>query len=77
MEGVLDVQRDHVELIRAAVRLLERDGVLIFSTNYRRFRLDREQLADLEIEDLSATTIPKDFARSPKIHKCYRITTRR
>ncbi|WP_434415018.1 bifunctional 23S rRNA (guanine(2069)-N(7))-methyltransferase RlmK/23S rRNA (guanine(2445)-N(2))-methyltransferase RlmL [Nannocystis pusilla] len=77
MEGVLDVQRDHVELIRGAVRLLERDGVLIFSTNYRRFRLDQERLADLDIEDLSASTIPKDFARSPKIHKCFRITPRR
>lgn len=73
MEGVLDVQRDHVELIRGAVRLLERDGVLIFSTNFRRFRLDEEALADLKIEDLSARTIPKDFARSPKIHKCWRI----
>lgn len=77
MAGVLDVQRDHVALIRGAVRLLERGGVLIFSTNYRRFRLDREQLADLEIEDLSASTIPKDFARSPKIHKCFKITARR
>ena len=74
---MISAPAERVELIRAAVRLLERDGVLIFSTNYRRFRLDREQLADLEIEDLSATTIPKDFARSPKIHKCYRITTRR
>ncbi|MBZ5710904.1 bifunctional 23S rRNA (guanine(2069)-N(7))-methyltransferase RlmK/23S rRNA (guanine(2445)-N(2))-methyltransferase RlmL [Nannocystis pusilla] len=73
MAGVFDVQRDHVELIRAAVRLLERGGVLIFSTNYRRFRLDEERLADLEIEELSATTIPKDFARSPKIHKVWRI----
>lgn len=77
MTGTLDVQRDHPALIRAAVRLLERGGVLIFSTNLRRFRLDREALADLEIEDLSAATIPKDFARSPKIHRCYKITVPR
>lgn len=77
MEGTLDVQRDHVGLIRAAMRLLERDGVLIFSTNYRRFRLDQEALADLRIEDLSASTIPRDFARNPKIHRCFRLETGR
>jgi 23S rRNA (guanine2445-N2)-methyltransferase / 23S rRNA (guanine2069-N7)-methyltransferase len=73
MRDEFDVQRDHVELIRAAVRLLERDGVLIFSTNFRRFRLDREALADLAIADLTRPTIPPDFARNPRIHQCWRI----
>lgn len=77
MEGVLDVQRDHVELIRAAVRLLERGGVLIFSTNNRRFKLDQGGLADLKITDVSAATIPRDFARNPKIHRCFRIESGR
>ena len=77
MEGVLDVQRDHVALIRAAVRLLERDGVLVFSTNNRKFRLDQEALADLEIEDISAATIPRDFARNQKIHRCFLIRSGR
>jgi 23S rRNA (guanine2445-N2)-methyltransferase / 23S rRNA (guanine2069-N7)-methyltransferase len=76
MEGVLDVQRDHVRLIRRAVRLLERDGVLLFSTNFRRFRLDREALADLRVEDISAATLPEDFKRNPKIHFCWRIGAR-
>ncbi len=77
MEGVLDVQRDHVDLIRGATRLLERGGVLIFSTNYRRFRLDTDALADLTITDISAATIPRDFARNHKIHRCYRVETPR
>lgn len=77
MADSFDVQRDHVGLIRSAVRLLDRDGVLIFSTNFRRFRMDQEALADLDIEDVSAATIPKDFARSPKIHRCFRITAGR
>ncbi len=42
MQDTLDVQRDHVALIRAAARLLSPDGTLIFSTNFRRFRLDRD-----------------------------------
>jgi 23S rRNA (guanine2445-N2)-methyltransferase / 23S rRNA (guanine2069-N7)-methyltransferase len=75
-DRVLDVQRDHVTLIRGAVRLLARGGTLIFSTNFRRFRLDREALGDLAVTDLTAATIPPDFARSPRIHACWRIERR-
>lgn len=74
MSGTLDVQRDHVTLIRRAVALLEPGGELIFSNNHRRFRLDTAALADLAIEDISASTIPPDFARNPRIHRCWRIT---
>jgi 23S rRNA (guanine2445-N2)-methyltransferase / 23S rRNA (guanine2069-N7)-methyltransferase len=73
MENTFDVQRDHVELIRKAVRRLDKDGILIFSTNNRRFKLDRETLADLSIEDISRRTIPKDFERNSRIHQCWRI----
>lgn len=73
MTGTLDIQRDHVALIEAAARLLEPDGELVFSCNFRRFRLDRAALAGYAIEDLTAATIPKDFARNPRIHQCFRI----
>jgi 23S rRNA (guanine2445-N2)-methyltransferase / 23S rRNA (guanine2069-N7)-methyltransferase len=73
MEGTLDIQRDHVELIRNAAALLEPDGVLIFSNNLRGFKMDREALAGLQIEDISRETLPKDFERNPKIHNCWRI----
>ena len=74
MEGALDTQRDHVALIRKTVELLAPDGVLLFSTNYQRFTLDREALADLNVEDITRRTIPKDFERNPKIHQCFQIT---
>ncbi len=74
MEGTLDIQRDHVELIRNAARLLEPGGVLIFSNNLRGFKMDREALAELKIEEISRETLPKDFERNPKIHNCWRIT---
>jgi len=54
--------------------LLASGGVLYFSTNFRRFKLDREALAGLNCEDISAATIPEDFARDQKIHYCWRIT---
>ena len=77
MDGTFDVQRDHVDLIRAAMALLEPDGVLIFSNNLRRFRMDLEALADLKLDDISRQTLPKDFARNPRIHNCWRIEFRR
>ncbi|ALG68634.1 bifunctional 23S rRNA (guanine(2069)-N(7))-methyltransferase RlmK/23S rRNA (guanine(2445)-N(2))-methyltransferase RlmL [Beggiatoa leptomitoformis] len=73
MEDTLDVQRDHVGLIRAAMHCLTRDGLLIFSTNYQRFKLDMYALGDLNIEDVSAASLPFDYARNPKIHQCWKI----
>ena len=69
-----DVQRDHVELIRLASSLLEQDGVLIFSNNYRRFQMDLDQFSGLELEEITRQTIPTDFERRPKIHNCWKIT---
>jgi 23S rRNA (guanine2445-N2)-methyltransferase / 23S rRNA (guanine2069-N7)-methyltransferase len=76
MEGVLDVQRDHVGMIRRSVELLRPDGRLVFSTNYTRFKLDAAALSDLDIEDVSKRTIPKDFERNSHIHRCFVIRRR-
>jgi len=76
MQGTLDIQRDHVALINAAAGLLEPGGILVFSNNFRRFRLDQAALASFEIEDLTAATIPRDFARNPRIHHCFRLVRR-
>jgi 23S rRNA (guanine2445-N2)-methyltransferase / 23S rRNA (guanine2069-N7)-methyltransferase len=74
MEGVLDVQRDHVGMIRRSLKLLRPSGRLVFSTNYTRFKLDSQALADLSVDDISAQTIPKDFERHARIHRCFSIT---
>ncbi len=73
MQDVLDVQRDHVELIRLAMRLLRKDGVLIFSNNYRKFKLDYDLLSGFDIKDISTSTIDPDFKRNSKIHTCFEI----
>ena len=73
MQGTFDVQRDHVQLIKNTVRLLSPGGLLVFSNNRRRFRMDREALGGLSIEDISRATLPRDFARNPRIHNCWRI----
>ncbi|MBU8976323.1 MULTISPECIES: bifunctional 23S rRNA (guanine(2069)-N(7))-methyltransferase RlmK/23S rRNA (guanine(2445)-N(2))-methyltransferase RlmL [unclassified Lysobacter] len=72
-----DVQAQHVRLLRAAVARLADGGVLYFSNNFRRFRLDETALAEFaHVEDISARTIPPDFERDARIHRCWRITRR-
>ena len=74
MTGTLDIQRDHVALIRACERLLTPDGILVFSTNHRRFRLDVTALSGLQVVDRSQDTLPEDFRRNARIHQCFEIT---
>ncbi|NOX76417.1 MAG: bifunctional 23S rRNA (guanine(2069)-N(7))-methyltransferase RlmK/23S rRNA (guanine(2445)-N(2))-methyltransferase RlmL [Gammaproteobacteria bacterium] len=74
MEDSFDIQRDHVELIQKTAALLEPGGVLIFSNNFRRFKIDPKGLTGLQVEDISAQTIPRDFERNTKIHRCWKIT---
>ncbi len=76
MEGVLDVQRDHVGMVRRCMKLLRPAGRLVFSTNYTRFKLDAAALSDLAVEDITAPTIPKDFERHTRIHRCFSIGSR-
>jgi 23S rRNA (guanine2445-N2)-methyltransferase / 23S rRNA (guanine2069-N7)-methyltransferase len=77
MDGTLDVQRDHVEVVNATARLLAPGGVLWFVTNFRRFKLDEAAFLGLEIVDESAATLPFDFARNPRIHRAWSMTRRR
>ncbi len=74
MEDVLDVQRDHVEMIHQAMRALDEKGTLLFSNNLRSFKLDTDSLKSYEIKDITAKTIDEDFKRNPKIHQCWLIT---
>ena len=70
-----DVQRDHAELLIGVSRLLTRDGVCVFSCNLRTFKIDEASLAKagVQVEDITSQTIPQDFERNPRIHKCYLI----
>lgn len=70
-----DVQRDHVELLIGVSRLLSEEGEAVFSCNLRSFKPDEEELAKygVRIEDITAQTIPHDFERNPRIHKCYLV----
>jgi 23S rRNA (guanine2445-N2)-methyltransferase / 23S rRNA (guanine2069-N7)-methyltransferase len=73
MQGVLDIERDHPVLIDACVRLLAPGGLLVFSTNAQRFRLEPALAERYAIRDVSAATLPRDFERNPRIHRCFEI----
>jgi 23S rRNA (guanine2445-N2)-methyltransferase / 23S rRNA (guanine2069-N7)-methyltransferase len=74
MEEILDIQRDHVGLIRRCMDLLKPGGTLVFSTNLKRFKMDEEQLSAYRIVDITRATIDRDFQRHPDIHRCFLIT---
>ncbi|MFL6603813.1 MAG: bifunctional 23S rRNA (guanine(2069)-N(7))-methyltransferase RlmK/23S rRNA (guanine(2445)-N(2))-methyltransferase RlmL [Steroidobacteraceae bacterium] len=73
MEGVLDVERDHGALIDACAKLLAPGGLLVFSTNAQRFKLEESLATRYDIRDISAATLPRDFERNPRIHRCFEI----
>ncbi|MEH6579355.1 MAG: bifunctional 23S rRNA (guanine(2069)-N(7))-methyltransferase RlmK/23S rRNA (guanine(2445)-N(2))-methyltransferase RlmL [Amphritea sp.] len=73
MADVLDVQRDHVELIQLATGLLRPGGKLIFSTNYRRFKMEPALSDQYAIRDITRQTIDLDFKRNTRIHQCFEI----
>jgi 23S rRNA (guanine2445-N2)-methyltransferase / 23S rRNA (guanine2069-N7)-methyltransferase len=73
LEEDFDIQRDHPTLLSLAAKLLAPHGVIVFSNNYTRFKLD-PQIADrFAVEDWSERTLPWDFRRNPRIHRCYRL----
>lgn len=73
MEEHFDVQRDHAPLIQAAMRCLSPQGTLLFSTNFKRFKLDMALAERYQIESWQTPSIPPDFLRSPNIHACWRF----
>jgi 23S rRNA (guanine2445-N2)-methyltransferase / 23S rRNA (guanine2069-N7)-methyltransferase len=73
MADVLDIQRDHGELIRLAMARLDKKGELIFSNNYRRFILDADLEQEFEVKNITSETFDPDFDRNGKIHQCYII----
>jgi 23S rRNA (guanine2445-N2)-methyltransferase / 23S rRNA (guanine2069-N7)-methyltransferase len=71
-----DVQRDHVRLLTMCGERLFTGGTILFSNNFRRFKLDETALSGFVIRDISAATIPFDFERNARIHRCWELRTR-
>ncbi len=69
-----DTQRDHPRLLRAAMARLAPGGLLLFSNNFRRFKLDDAALAEFaSVREISKQTIDEDFERNPRIHRAWEL----
>ncbi len=72
MDDFLDIQRDHVELINDGLNGLKKGGTFYFSTNYKKFILDKNKITASTINDITKTTTPFDF-EGKLFRYCYTI----
>lgn len=72
MKNKFDVQTEHVFLINHCLKIMQPNGILFFSNNYRNFALDRNAIQATSITDISKESVPFDF-RNKKIHQCWKI----
>jgi len=75
-DNVLDIQRDHAMLIDLCMKRLNAGGLLIFSNNMRRFKMDGTVAEQFDVQDYSAQSLDKDFERNARIHQTWLIRAR-
>ncbi|MBC7661338.1 MAG: class I SAM-dependent methyltransferase [Chitinophagaceae bacterium] len=67
-----DILYDHRSLIESTLAVLERGGVLYFSTNHQRFEPDLEGLLGAVCTEVTALTLPIDYTgRTP--HRLFQL----
>lgn len=76
MEGVFDVQRDHQQLISLCMQRLTKGGVLYFSCNLKKFKLDDAIQNKYQVIDLTQKTVSKDFDNAKLNHHTFKVTLR-
>lgn len=69
-----EVAEGHSALLSLLLPLMSPGGVIYFSTNYRRFKLDEESLTRMGANwrEISQQTVPPEY-RNTRIHRCWRI----
>ena len=71
MEGDLDIQRDHRYLIEKTMDLLSDDGILIFSSNRRGFKLEPSLQQAFKVFAQGRNSLSRDFSRQRAPHQCW------
>ncbi|MDA3955881.1 bifunctional 23S rRNA (guanine(2069)-N(7))-methyltransferase RlmK/23S rRNA (guanine(2445)-N(2))-methyltransferase RlmL [Oceanispirochaeta sp.] len=71
--SVFDIQNDHCALIHLCMKKLNKDGLLIFSNNYRQFEMDKEILDEYNISEETKWTDSEDFQKKKSGHRCWFI----
>ncbi len=77
MEGVWDIQKDYEKMLDLCSAVTAKGGVILFSTNYKKFFLDKRNLsAKFRIEDMTSLTTDEDFLGKP-LHRCWTLFPRK
>lgn len=69
----LDILRDQEDLIEKSMKLLNKDGLLIFFTSKKGFKISPIIAEKFNVKEITRNTISEDFKRRPGIHKCWEI----
>lgn len=73
MDQLFDIHEDYVFLIKNALKILSKDGVIIFSSNSRKFKFDKEIFANCLIIEITNKLNPVDFPKQ-NLHRCWKIS---
>jgi len=71
--NILDIQHDHVELINLSMKSLAKDGVMYFSNNYKKFKIDQSVVDKYDVENIDDKCLSRDFLQKKNIHNCWEI----
>ena len=66
------IQEHYAELLNATLEIMNPAGIIFFSTNFRRFKMDESTIDSSDLHEISRQTVPLDF-RNRRIHRCWRI----
>lgn len=72
MQSDFEVEKDQEFLVDHCMRLLSDNGVLFFSNNKRKFKLNDSLPKRYLVKDITQDSIPIDY-HDQKIHQCYEI----
>ncbi len=65
-----NIQRDHIELLERVTQHMTPNGLVLFSSNFRRLRFQGDKLS-YQFREISSQTVPEDF-RNRRIHRCWK-----
>ena len=64
-KGAFNIHKDHKSLIEHSMRVLDRNGELLFTTHARGFELDPGLTSRFRVQDATKQFVPPDFVRYP------------
>jgi 23S rRNA (guanine2445-N2)-methyltransferase / 23S rRNA (guanine2069-N7)-methyltransferase len=72
-EAFFDIQADHSSLITLAAEKLKEDGIIIFSSNFKKFKIDDNISKLFFTSNITEQTVSPDFKRHGYLRHCWII----